>query len=90
MPSYSYICADCGPFEMARPLAEFDNPAPCPDCGAGAARALAFPSLKPVAVASAPLAAPKAHRAGCACCGARSTRGPAPDRVTKSAFLARD
>ena len=28
MPVYDYLCADCGPFTMLRPMAEFDAPYP--------------------------------------------------------------
>ena len=34
MPTYEYECPDCGPFSDVRPMAEFDQPQPCPDCGA--------------------------------------------------------
>ena len=33
MPSYDYTCKKCGHrFELLRPLAKRDDPAPCPSC----------------------------------------------------------
>jgi putative FmdB family regulatory protein len=40
MPLYEYICDDCGPFVHARPMAEYDDPQDCPDCGTPSPRAL--------------------------------------------------
>ncbi|ABE42643.1 zinc ribbon domain-containing protein [Polaromonas sp. JS666] len=44
MPTYDYACTRCGPFTARRPLAVFDQPVPCPACGADAARALSVPA----------------------------------------------
>ena len=34
MPTYEFWCAKCGKeFEVKRPMADFDKPASCPDCG---------------------------------------------------------
>ena len=79
MPSYHYGCERCGPFEAARPMAEFARPAPCPDCGADAPRSLAAPSFSAMAGAvrrahatnERSAHAPKrsaAHGSGCGCC----------------------
>lgn len=38
MPTYEYACASCGPFTAVRPLAEFRDPQPCPQCAASAPR----------------------------------------------------
>jgi putative FmdB family regulatory protein len=38
MPVYDYDCSDCGVFEVVRRIAERDDPAACPQCGAPAAR----------------------------------------------------
>ncbi|NMM13471.1 MAG: zinc ribbon domain-containing protein [Rhodoferax sp.] len=38
MPTYDYACPDCGGFDALRPLAARNEAAPCPDCGADAAR----------------------------------------------------
>ncbi|HYP83679.1 zinc ribbon domain-containing protein [Variovorax sp.] len=41
MPTYDYECRDCGGFDALRPLAERNEPAACPDCGAAAPRVFA-------------------------------------------------
>ena len=34
MPTYEYWCPKCQKeFELRRPMADFDKPASCPDCG---------------------------------------------------------
>ena len=67
MPTYDYECEDCGPFTEVRPMAEYDRPQPCPDCGQNAPRLLTAPSLSGGAQeAVAPPA--RAHSGGCACC----------------------
>ena len=34
MPTYEFWCPKCEKeFEVKRPIADFDKPAPCPDCG---------------------------------------------------------
>ena len=45
MPNYEYECENCGPFTENRPMAEFDRPQPCPDCGDPAPRLLTCPAL---------------------------------------------
>jgi putative FmdB family regulatory protein len=40
MPTYEYACAGCGGFDAIRSLAQRDEPAVCPDCGAASARVL--------------------------------------------------
>ena len=71
MPTYDYECADCGPFTEIRPMAEFDQPQPCPDCGGAAPRLLTAPALgggaQPADVGAAPA---RAHPGGCGCCAA--------------------
>lgn len=32
MPTYEYECADCGPFDMLRPVAQRDDELNCPRC----------------------------------------------------------
>jgi putative FmdB family regulatory protein len=35
MPFYEYLCPKCGTkFDLMRAIADRDNPAPCPTCGA--------------------------------------------------------
>lgn len=40
MPTYDYVCPDCGPFEARAPIAEYRDPRPCPHCAAESVRAL--------------------------------------------------
>jgi putative FmdB family regulatory protein len=70
MPTYEYECPDCGPFAENRPMAEFDRPQPCPDCGVDAPRLLTAPALGGGAQEAAAPAA-RAHAGGCACCAPR-------------------
>ena len=39
MPVYDYSCAACGPFTVLRPMAQFQDPHDCPDCGSECGRA---------------------------------------------------
>lgn len=69
MPTYEYECGDCGPFSEVRPMAEFEMPQPCPDCGAAAPRLLTAPALGGGSQqADAGTAPARAHAGGCACC----------------------
>ncbi len=46
MPTYDYVCPDCGAFDALRGLAQRNEPCPCPYCGKASTRALvAFPRL---------------------------------------------
>ncbi|MDB5763173.1 MAG: hypothetical protein JWQ21_2168 [Herminiimonas sp.] len=45
MPTYDYVCDDCGPFEQRRPMAESNAPASCPQCGTPAQRRLCATQL---------------------------------------------
>ncbi|SAK54827.1 FmdB family zinc ribbon protein [Caballeronia ptereochthonis] len=73
MPVYDYECASCGAFEAVRRIAERDEPAACPLCGATATRVtIGAPS---VGGASAPPSGADdagsygmRHRGGCLCC----------------------
>ncbi len=69
MPNYEYECETCGPFTENRPMAEFEQPQPCPDCGDQAPRLLTCPMLAGGAVEDAGVSAPS-HSGGCACCAA--------------------
>jgi putative FmdB family regulatory protein len=69
MPTYEYECSDCGPFSEVRPIAEFDQPQPCPDCGEPAPRLLTLAAIGGGAQQpSAGGASSSAHAGGCACC----------------------
>jgi putative FmdB family regulatory protein len=75
MPTYEYACDRCGTFTAMRPLAEFREPQPCPQCTAPAPRVtLSGPALKGLfsgkgsaSSAGAPLQG-CSHRFGCSCC----------------------
>lgn len=41
MPTYDYACAACGGFDAFRTLAQRNDPATCPDCGASSPRVFA-------------------------------------------------
>jgi putative FmdB family regulatory protein len=43
MPVYGFDCAECGPFELTRPMAEAGLPGACPACGAPARRVFTPP-----------------------------------------------
>jgi putative FmdB family regulatory protein len=45
VPVYAYTCAACGPFDVARPMAEAAVPARCPGCGKEARRVFTPPGL---------------------------------------------
>src|SRR5262245_42823052 len=89
MPVYDYLCNDCGPFTMMRPMAECDLTSDCPDCGTPAPRAfLRAPHFSTMSTelrtahatnersAHAPrtLSQSKTHGAGCACCSGTPSR----------------
>ncbi|RZL51586.1 MAG: zinc ribbon domain-containing protein [Variovorax sp.] len=77
MPLYGYACTACGPFAVIRPIAQFQAPAPCPECGAEARRVVSAPALLGHARRHAvtteapseagPRAPPLSHQ-GCRCC----------------------
>ena len=82
MPNYAYRCETCGEFSANRSLAEFAAPAPCPDCGAPAARALSAPHFagteptrrRAEAVNERAATMPQRHAAGCGCCAPASAK----------------
>ena len=45
MPIYAFTCAACGPFDVARGVAEAGAPAACPSCGARGRRVFTPPGL---------------------------------------------
>lgn len=45
MPSYEFRCANCGPFEEFRSLAETVTPARCPACASLARRVYTAPGF---------------------------------------------
>jgi putative FmdB family regulatory protein len=77
MPFYDYACAACGPFTESRPLADFAEPCPCPDCGRAAPRTLTAPALGAGTAKVEPGASASPftrHPGGCGCCAAPSRR----------------
>ena len=45
MPVYDYLCPECGPFEVSRPMAEYKLPHDCPACGFSSSRITSAPQL---------------------------------------------
>lgn len=80
MPVYEYACAECGPFAALRPMAEYADPQPCPECGSESQRVLlTAPMLAGMdagrrtafAINERSAHEPKStkkHGAGCGCC----------------------
>jgi len=68
MPRYEYRCKECGfTFELRRPMAQSDAPAPCPR---GHAETVKLLSTVSVAGTSSPAAgSPSPTSAGGGCCG---------------------
>ncbi|WP_142586310.1 zinc ribbon domain-containing protein [uncultured Methylobacterium sp.] len=92
MPTYDYACDACGPFRAMRPMAQFQDPCACPECGTGAARTvLSAPAIasghagrgvaRDATEPSAPSSrqASAAHPAGCGCC---MRRAPLPGALS--------
>jgi putative FmdB family regulatory protein len=88
MPLYEYWCEQDGVFSAMRPMAEYNQPCTCPDCGGeaprvmlNAPRVLRMDSVQRQAHATNERSAdsPKklsTHGPGCACCsgGAKASR----------------
>lgn len=82
MPVYEYQCRECGPFAALRPMAEYADPQPCPDCAGSSPRVMltapAMAGMDPArrtafATNERSQHAPKSskslgHGAGCSCC----------------------
>ena len=45
MPLYDYKCANCGPFDVWRKMAEVRTPLACPECGVIATRVFTAPNI---------------------------------------------
>jgi putative FmdB family regulatory protein len=82
MPKYEYECSRCGTFADFRPLAEYESPVACPNCGKASPRSvLNFPAMstRPAGTArvdASQFAATSAHAAGCRCCGGKNFKIP--------------
>jgi putative FmdB family regulatory protein len=84
MPFYSYLCAECGPFDEIRSISSYEEPEPCPLCGEPAPRQLGAPMIRRVggdASASALAARTLRHRAGCGCCASGAQRPSTAEAV---------
>jgi len=46
VPTYTFSCARCGPFDVVRPMAASGADALCPGCGAVARRMFGAPALR--------------------------------------------
>jgi putative FmdB family regulatory protein len=86
MPYYDYLCDECGPFTGFAAMADFDKPAPCPDCSTEARRALLTPPKLAIGGAATRRAheaneraqhEPKrsGHGSGCTCCSGATKQG---------------
>ncbi|MEA2737190.1 MAG: hypothetical protein QOH05_497 [Acetobacteraceae bacterium] len=90
MPVYDYLCPDCGPFTMQRPMAAFEAPYPCEECGVEAPRALLVapamagmdPARRAVFATNERSATHRPrrsrHPSGCGCCSPKSLRADTP------------
>jgi len=88
MPTYEYLCDDCGPFTDFRPMSDSDLPCACPGCGNDAPRAFltapymaGLSSERRLAFATNERSAhePKStrqtgHAPGCGCCTGKKSR----------------
>ena len=45
MPTYSFRCSDCGPFDLTRAMTDVVATPPCPTCTAPARRVFGLPRL---------------------------------------------
>ena len=51
MPTYEFLCNDCGPFEQQRSFAEASAPMTCPSCGLVARRVYRMPATRKMSAA---------------------------------------
>ena len=90
MPTYDYLCTECGSFSALRPMADYAAPQDCPGCGQSSRRAmLTVPNIAAMPAgrrnafatnersANAPrLSSAGSHRAGCSCCSPAKAEAP--------------
>lgn len=68
MPRYEYRCRECGAtYELRRPMAESDAPAPCPEGHQDTVKLLSTVAVG--GTASAPAGGGSAGAGGGGCCG---------------------
>lgn len=74
MPTYEYSCPGCGDFTAMRPLAEYQQAQPCPQCAKPAERVtltgpgLGLFSSKGLGDSGGRTLQSCAHPGGCRCC----------------------
>jgi putative FmdB family regulatory protein len=56
MPTYSYRCSDCGPFDLTRAITDVTTASTCPTCAASARRVFSSPPLTTVSAGQHQLA----------------------------------
>jgi putative FmdB family regulatory protein len=99
VPVYEYLCEGCGPFKLMRSMSEYERPADCPLCQAGAPRVmLTAPYCSTVSphtrraqaanersAGSRPLGG-DSHGASCSCCTSSFSRASerAGEKVSSS------
>jgi putative FmdB family regulatory protein len=89
MPKYEYDCSRCGTFADYRPLAEYDLPTACPNCGKKSPRAvLNFPAMSTQPATRthsgvSQFSASPGHAAGCRCCGGKNFKIPRKEWIGK-------
>lgn len=49
MPTYGWKCDEHGPWDVCVPIADRDNPQPCPSCGVHGTKQLSAPNIDRVA-----------------------------------------
>ena len=98
MPTYEYLCDDCGTFEAIRPMSRSSESVDCPACGAPAPRCIASapacPSLSPeLRTAHATNERSRheptrrrAHAPGCGCCSGASKSSASAATGTPKSF----
>jgi putative FmdB family regulatory protein len=51
VPTYEFLCEDCGPFEQQRSFVEASAPLTCPSCGLAAKRVYHMPATRKMSTA---------------------------------------
>ncbi|CAB3639100.1 FmdB family zinc ribbon protein [Achromobacter pestifer] len=88
MPMYDYACGECGEFAALRPLAQWRDPAACPQCGEASGRIIGgAPAISALSSAvnraravnersaNEPRSSRSGHGMNCGCCTGGRTSG---------------
>ena len=51
VPTYEFLCENCGPFEQQRSFAEASDPIACPSCGLAGRRVYHMPTTRKMSTA---------------------------------------